>query len=84
MLPPIIKNWFQFCYNIHRCSKNFSIRGHLHKKSFRSNKFRKFIVTASYIDSWNEVQDQMDEIILTDLKPSKIKWLVTNKVIESY
>ena len=84
MLPPIFKNWFQFCYNIHHYSTTFSIKGHLHKKSFRTNNFGKFSVTVSAIDSWNKIQDQMGEIALKDLRPSKIKWLLTNKFIKSY
>ena len=84
ILPPIFKNWFQFCYNIHHYSTTFSIKGHLHKKSFRTNNFGKFSVTVSAIDSWNKIQDQMGEIALKDLRPSKIKWLLTNKFIKSY
>ena len=83
MLPPIFKNWFQF-YNIHHCSKTSSIKGHLHKKSFSTNNFGKFSVTLSVIDSWNKIQDQMGEIALKDLRPSKIKWLFANKFIKSY
>ena len=77
MLPPIFKNWFQFCYNIHHYSTTFSIKGHLHKKSFRMNNFGKFSVIVSTIDSWNKIQDQMGEIALKYLRPSKIKWLLT-------
>ena len=57
---------------------------HLHKKSFRTNNFRKFSVIVNAIDSWNKIQDQMGEIALKDLRPSKIKWLLTNKFIKSY
>ena len=58
--------------------------GHLHKKSFRTNNFGKFSVTVSAIDSWNKIQDQMGEIALKDLRPSKIKLLLTSKFIKSY
>ena len=51
MLPPIFKNWFQFCYNIHYYSTTFSLKGHLHKKSFRMNNFGKFSVTVSHSHS---------------------------------
>ena len=84
MLPPIFKNWFQFSCNIHHYSTSFSITGHLHKKSFRTNNFGKFSVTLSATDSWNKTQDQMGEIVLKDLRPNKIKWLRTNKFINSY
>ena len=84
MLPPIFKNRCQFCYNIHHYSATFSIKVHLHKKYFRTNNFGKFSVTLSAIHSWNKFQDQIGEIALKDLRPSKIKWSLTNKFIKSY
>lgn len=44
----------------------------LHRKSFRTNNFRKFSVTISAIDTWNKIQGQIGEIALKDLRPSKI------------
>ena len=73
MLTPIFKNWFQFCYNIHHYSANFSIKGHLHRKSFRANNFGNFSVTVSVIGSWSKMQDQMGQIAPKDIRPSKIK-----------
>ena len=84
ILPSIFKNWFQFCYNIHHYSTTFSIKDHYHKKSYGTNNFGKFSVTVSAIDSWNKIRDQMGEIALKDLRPSKNKWLLTNKFIKSY
>ena len=60
------------------------MKSHLHKKSFRTNNSGKFSVTVSAIDSWNEMQDQLSEITLKDLRPNKIKWLLTDKFIKSY
>ena len=57
MLPPIFKNWFQFCYNIPHYSTTSFVKDHLHKKSFRTNNFGKFSVTVSAIDSWNARSD---------------------------
>ena len=84
MLPPIFKNWFQFCYNINHYSTTFFKKDHLHKKSFRTNNSGKFSVTESATDSWNKIKDQMGEIALKDLWPSKIKWLLANKYVKSY
>ena len=50
MLPPIVKNWFKFCYNIHHYSAP-SMKGHLHSKSFRTNNFGKFSITISAMAS---------------------------------
>ena len=73
MLPPMFKNWFQFCYNIHRYRTTFFMKGHLHRKSFRMNNFGKFSATVSAIGLWNKMQDQMREIELKNIRPSKIK-----------
>ena len=61
ILPPIFKNWFQLCYNIHHYSTTSYVKVHLQKKSFKTNNFGKFSVTVSAIDSWNKMQDQMDK-----------------------
>ena len=53
------------------------MKGHIHRKSFRTNNFEKFYVTVIAIDSWNKMQGCMGEITLKDLRPSKIKWLRT-------
>ena len=76
MLPLILKNWFLFCYNIHHHSATSSMKCNLHKKSFRTYNSGNFSFTVSAIDSWVKMQDQMGEIALKDLRPSKIKWLL--------
>ena len=55
LVAPILKSWFQFCYNIHIYSTIFFMKDHPYKKSFRTNNFGKFSVTASAIDSWNKI-----------------------------
>ena len=60
------------------------MKGSLHKNSFRMNNFGKFSATVSVIDSYNKMPDQMVEITRKDLRPSKIKWLLTDKFMKSY
>ena len=48
------------------------------------NNFEKFLVNISAIDSWNKIQDEMGVIALKNLRPSKIKWLLTIKFIKKY
>ena len=69
----MLKNWLKFCNNIHHYSTTSSVKGHLHKKSFRTNNFGKCSVTESAIDTRNKMQGQMDEVALKDFRPSKIK-----------
>ena len=35
IIPPIFKNWLQFCYNTHKYCTTSSVKGHLHKKIFQ-------------------------------------------------
>ena len=77
----VFKNWLQFCYNIHHYSITSSMKGHLHKNSFKTNNFEKFSVTASTIYSWNKMKDWMGETTLKNLRSSKTKWLFTETFI---
>ena len=54
------------------------------KAIFRTNNIGKFSVTISVIESWNKMESQMGEIALKDLRPSKIKWFLTDKFIKNY
>ena len=83
-LSPIIKSWFQFCYNIQRYCTVFSMKSHLHKNSFRTINFGKFSVNVRTIGSWNKIQDKMGEMALKYLRPSKNKWLLTNNILTLY
>ena len=66
MCPPIFKNWFQFCYNIHP----YSASSIFIKRCFRMNNFGKFSVKISVVDFCNKIQVQMGEVALKDLRPS--------------
>ena len=46
--------------------------------------FGQISVSVSVIDSWNKMEVQVVEIALKDLRPSKIKWLLTDKFVKSY
>ena len=61
------------------------MKDNLHKTSFMLNNFRKFsVIVVSAITSYNKMQDQIVEMTLKDLRPSKIKWLLTDKFMNSY
>ena len=84
ILPPIFKNWFQLCYNIHHYSTTSYVKVHLQKKSFKTNNFGKFSVTVSAIDSWNKMQDQIGESTKSSQTKQNFKCLLTDKFIKSY
>ena len=54
---------------LHRVtSQNFIIR----------NKYGKYSVTVSAVESWNKIQKQLKNMLLKDLSPNKIKTVVSN------
>ena len=56
------------------------MKGHLDKKSFRTNNFGKFSVTVSTIELWNKMQGLMGELALKDFRFSSL----ADKFIKSY
>ena len=49
------------------------------------NNFRNIsVIVVSAITSYNKMQDQIVEMTLKDLRPSKIKWLLTDKFMNGY
>ena len=54
------------------------------KKKFKTNKYGKYLITVSAVESWNKNQKQLKNILLKDLSPNKIKTVVSNFYFKSY
>ena len=50
----------------------------------RQNRYGKYSVTVSAVDSWNKIQKQLKKMLLKDLYPNKIKAVVSNFYLKSY
>ena len=54
------------------------------KLFYKTDKYGKYSITVSAVESWNKIQKQLKSILLKDLSPNKIKTLVTNFYFKSY
>ena len=50
----------------------------------KPNRYGKFSLTVSTVESWNQIQKQLKNMQLKDLSPNKIKAGASNFYIKSY
>ena len=84
LLPPIFKNWFTFCSDVHNYQTVSSTSDKIFKPSYRTDSFGKNSITIGAINSWNKTQYQFRDLSLKTYSPSKIKSLLSKKCIENY
>ena len=83
-LPPIFKNWFTFCCDVHNYQTVSSTSDKIFKPSYRTDSFVKNSITIGAINSLNKTQYQFRNLSLKTYSPSKIKRLLSKKCIENY
>ena len=79
LLPPIFKNWFTFCSDVHNYQTVSSTSDKIFKPSYRTDSFGKNSITIGAINSWNKTQYQFRNLSLKTYSPSKIKSLLSEK-----
>ena len=84
LLPPIFKNWFTFCSDVHNYQTVSSTSDKIFKQSYRTDSFGKNSITIGAINKWNKTQYQFRNMSLKTYSPSKIKSLLFKKCIENY
>ena len=84
LLPPIFKNWFTFCSDVHNYQTVSSTSDKIFKPSSRADTFRKNSITIGAINSSNKTQYQFCNLSLKTYSPSKIKSLLCKKCIGNY
>ena len=84
LLPPIFKNWFIFCSNVHNYQTVSSTSDKIFKPSYSTNSFGKKSITIGAINSCNKTQHQFSNLLLKTYSPTKIKSLLSEKRIENY
>ena len=72
-LPPIFKNWFIFCSEIHNYNTVSSSTDKLFKPSYRTDSNGKNFVIISAINCWNKTQNMPEGQSLKSLYLTKIK-----------
>ena len=60
------------------------LHSNLTKLFYKTNKYGKYLITVSAVESWNKIQKQLKDMLLKDLTPKKIKTTVSNFCLKSY
>ena len=53
------------------------------KLFYKTDRYGKYSVTISAVESWKKIQKQLKNILIKDLSPNKIKTVVTNFYFKS-
>ena len=68
---------------MNKCTSSFT-QGNLMKRFNKTNRYGKYSMTVSAVESWNKIQKQLKNMLLKNLSPNKIKTVVTNLYLKSY
>ena len=82
--PPIFKNWFTFCSDIHKYDTVSSSADKLFKPSYRTDSYGRNSVIIGAINCWNKMQNILRNQSLKSLYPNKIKTIITKRCIDKY
>ena len=82
--PSVFDTWFSFSSDQHNYETSSSTQGNLTKRFYKKNKYGKYSITVSAVESWNKTQKQLKNILLKDLPPNKTKTVVSNFCFKSY
>ena len=69
LTPSVFSTWFSFSSDQH---------------DYETDRYGKYSITVSAVESWNKVQNQLKDMLLKDLSPRKIKTIVSNFYLKSY
>ena len=81
--PSVFNSWFSFSldqYNYKPCSR----QGTLINSSYKTNRYGKYSVIASAVDSSNKIQNQLKNTLLRNLSPNNTETVVSNFYLTSY
>ena len=81
--PSIFNTWFTFSSDQHNYETWSSTQGNLMKLFYKTNRYGKYSITVSAVESWNKIQKQLKNMLLKNLSPYKIKTVVTNFYLKS-
>ena len=82
--PSFFNTWFSFSSDQHNYETSSSTQGNLMKLFYKTNRYGKYSITVSAVESWNKIQKQLKNMLLKDLSPNKIQIVVGNFYLKSY
>ena len=83
-LPPSFNNWFLFSASFHSHDLRSSDLGVLKVPSYTTTSHGRFSFKINAIYTWNQIQYQFKDLLLSNLKTNKIKDTLTNYFLNSY
>ena len=60
LTPSVFNTWFSFSSDQHNYETSSFRQGNLIKSSYRTNRYGKYSIIASTIDSWNKIQKNVE------------------------
>ena len=84
LTPSVFSTWFSFSSDQHNYETSSSAQGNLTKLFYKTNRYGKYSITVSAVESWKKIQKQLKDMLLKDLSPRKIKTIVSNFYFKSY
>ena len=78
LTPSVFSTWFSFSSDQHNYETSSSTQGNLTKLFYKTNRYGKYSITVSAVESWNKIQKQLKDMLLKDLSPRIIKTIVSN------
>ena len=78
LTPSVFSTWFSFPSDQHNYESSSSTEGNLTKLFYKTNRYGKYSITVSAVESWNKIQKQLKGMLLKDLSPRKIKTITSN------
>ena len=84
LTPSFFSTWFSFSSDQHKYETSSSIQDNLTELFYKTNRYGKYSITVSAVESWNKIQKQLKGMLLKDLSPRKIKTIFSNFYLRSY
>ena len=84
LTPSVFSTWFSFSSDQHNYETSSSTQGNLTKLFYKRNRYGKYSITVSAVESWNKIQKQLKDMLLKDLSPRRIKTIISNFYLKSY
>ena len=84
LTPLVFSTWFSFFSDQHNYETSSSTQGNRTKLFYKTNRYGKYSITVSAVESWNKIQKQLKDMQLKDLFPRKIKAIASNFYLKSY
>ena len=82
--PSFFNAWFSFSSDQHNYETSSSTQGNLMKLFYKTDRYGKYSITVSAVQSWNKIQKQLKDLLLRDLSPNKIKTVLCDLDLKSY